>query len=44
VTNDLHAARRRFREIVLARLRELTADDEEFDAEARELLGGGGAP
>jgi RNA polymerase sigma factor (sigma-70 family) len=44
VTNDLHAARRRFREIVLARLRELTADDEEFDAEARELFGGGGAP
>lgn len=40
VTNELHAVRRRFREIVLARLRELTASDEEFEDEARELFGG----
>jgi len=40
VTNELHAVRRRFRELLLGRLRELTATDEEFREEARELLGG----
>jgi RNA polymerase sigma-70 factor (ECF subfamily) len=39
VTNYLAAARREFRRIVLERLRELTGSDEEFRAEARELLG-----
>ncbi len=39
VTNDLAAARRRFREIVLDALREVTATEEEFRAEARALLG-----
>jgi DNA-directed RNA polymerase specialized sigma24 family protein len=39
VTNDLHAMRRRFRAIVLDTLRELTATDEEFRAEARDLFG-----
>lgn len=39
VTNDLAAARRRFREIVLEALREVTASDQEFRAEARALLG-----
>ena len=40
VTNYLSWARREFRRIVLARLREITATDEEFRAEARALLGG----
>lgn len=40
VTNYLAAMRRRFREIVLDALREVTATDEEFRAEARALLGG----
>jgi RNA polymerase sigma factor (sigma-70 family) len=39
VTNDLAAARRIFRGLVLATLRELTADEQEFRAEARRLLG-----
>ena len=40
VTNHLHAARRAFREILVARLREETAGEEEFRAELRALLGG----
>jgi RNA polymerase sigma factor (sigma-70 family) len=39
VTNHLAAMRRRFRQIVLERLRELTASEEEFEAEAARLLG-----
>ncbi len=39
VTNYLAAARREFRKIVLEKLRELTATDEEFGQEARKLLG-----
>ncbi|MFA6956122.1 MAG: sigma-70 family RNA polymerase sigma factor [Thermoanaerobaculia bacterium] len=39
VTNNLAAARRRFRAIVLETLREMTASDEEFRAEARAVLG-----
>lgn len=39
VTNYLAAARRDFRKIVLEQLRELTATEEEFRAEARTLLG-----
>ena len=39
VTNHLAWARREFRGIVLHKLRELTASDEEFRAEAREILG-----
>jgi DNA-directed RNA polymerase specialized sigma24 family protein len=39
VTNHLHAARRRFREIVLGRLRELSGSEPEFRDEAREILG-----
>ena len=39
VTNYLAAARRQFRAFVLDRLRELTATDEEFSAEAKRLLG-----
>jgi DNA-directed RNA polymerase specialized sigma24 family protein len=39
VTNYLALARREFRRIVLEKLRELTADDEEFRREARALLG-----
>ena len=39
VNNHLAAARRRFREIVLTRLREYCGSDEEFRREARELLG-----
>jgi RNA polymerase sigma factor (sigma-70 family) len=40
VTNHLAAMRRQFRQHVLARLRDLTATSEEFEAEARRLLGG----
>lgn len=40
VTNHLAATRRRFREIVLDALREVTATDAEFRAEAKSLLGG----
>ncbi len=39
VTNDLHVARRRFREIALDELRAMTATDEEFRGEARDLFG-----
>ena len=39
VTNHLAAARRQFRQAVLDTLREATASDEEFRAEARALLG-----
>lgn len=39
VTNHLAAMRRQFRQIVLARLRELTSSDDEFEAEAARLLG-----
>ena len=39
VTNHLHASRRRFRELILTHLRDLVADDHEFRAEARDLLG-----
>lgn len=40
VTNYLSAMRRRFREIVLEALREVTATDAEFRNESRALLGG----
>jgi DNA-directed RNA polymerase specialized sigma24 family protein len=39
VVNYLAAARRRFRKILLDKLREITADEREFEAEARYLLG-----
>ncbi len=39
VTNWLVRARQEFRGIVLGRLRELTGDDDDFQAEARALLG-----
>ncbi len=39
VTNYLHAARKRFRELALTRLRSITGTDEEFRAEARDLFG-----
>ncbi|HEX9163562.1 MAG TPA: sigma-70 family RNA polymerase sigma factor [Thermoanaerobaculia bacterium] len=39
VTNHLSATRRKFRESVLDTLREATATDDEFRAEARALLG-----
>jgi RNA polymerase sigma-70 factor (ECF subfamily) len=39
VTNYLAAARREFRKVVLDKLREITATDEEFRTEARALLG-----
>lgn len=39
LTNHLHAARRRFRELALVHLRNLVGSDEEFRAEARELFG-----
>jgi RNA polymerase sigma factor (sigma-70 family) len=39
VTNHLSAARRKFREAVLDTLREATATEQEFRAEARALLG-----
>jgi RNA polymerase sigma factor (sigma-70 family) len=39
VTNHLAATRRQFRRIVLERLRDLTTTDEEFEAEAKRLLG-----
>jgi RNA polymerase sigma factor (sigma-70 family) len=41
VTNHLAAARRDFRRLVLEQLREITADEAEFQAEARYLLGVG---
>lgn len=39
VTNHLAYARREFRRIVLEKLREMTATDEEFQSEARAVLG-----
>ncbi len=39
VTNHLHAARRRFRELVLHELRAMSGDDAEYRADLRELLG-----
>ena len=39
VTNGLHWARTRLRSCLLARLRELTVDDDDYRAEARALLG-----
>ena len=39
VTNYLHAARRRFRELALDHLRMLCGTDEEFRDEARDLFG-----
>jgi RNA polymerase sigma factor (sigma-70 family) len=39
VTNHLAAMRKRFRQLVLDRLRELTSSDEEWEAEATRLLG-----
>ena len=39
ITNDLHAARGRFRAIALTHLRSLVATDEEFRQEARQLFG-----
>ena len=39
VTNELAAARREFRRLVLEALREQCATDEEFDAESRALTG-----
>jgi RNA polymerase sigma factor (sigma-70 family) len=39
VTNHLAAMRRQFRRFVLERLRELTSSDDEFQAEAKRLLG-----
>lgn len=39
VTNHLHWARRELRRAVVEKLREITASEEEFRAEARELLG-----
>lgn len=43
VTNHLAAMRRRFRGVVLDRLRDLTTSDEEFEVEAKRLLGSAGA-
>jgi RNA polymerase sigma factor (sigma-70 family) len=39
ITNHLHAARRRFREFALEHLRAMSATDEEFRRDARELFG-----
>jgi RNA polymerase sigma factor (sigma-70 family) len=39
VTNHLAAMRRQFRRVVLERLRDLTTTDEEFETEAKRLLG-----
>ncbi|MEP6636982.1 MAG: hypothetical protein ABJB97_09670, partial [Acidobacteriota bacterium] len=39
VTNYLAAARREFRKVLLEKVRELTATEDEFRAEARSLLG-----
>jgi RNA polymerase sigma factor (sigma-70 family) len=39
VTNHLHAARRRFRELVLAEIRATSGSEAEYRAEAREILG-----
>ena len=39
VTNHLHLARRRFREIALVQLRDLVGSEDEYRTEARELFG-----
>jgi hypothetical protein len=39
VTNQLAAARREFRKILLSKLRETTVSDDEFRNQARQLLG-----
>ena len=39
VTNDLHFARRRFRETALVELRAVVATDDEYRSEARDLFG-----
>jgi DNA-directed RNA polymerase specialized sigma24 family protein len=39
VTNHLHTARRQFRDLALANLRALSATDDEYRREARELFG-----
>jgi DNA-directed RNA polymerase specialized sigma24 family protein len=39
VTNHLHAARRQFRDLALANLRALSASDDDYRREARELFG-----
>ena len=39
VTNYLHSARRRFKELVLQDLRALTDGEDEYRANVRELLG-----
>jgi RNA polymerase sigma factor (sigma-70 family) len=39
VTNHLHAARRRFRELVLQELRAMSDNEQEYHADVRELLG-----
>jgi hypothetical protein len=39
VTNHLHAARRQFREIALDHLRAISATEDEFRREARDLFG-----
>ena len=39
VTNHLHVARRQFRDVVLAHLRALSATDDEYRREAREIFG-----
>ena len=39
ITNHLHAARRRFRELALEHLRAMSGSDDEFRREARELFG-----
>ncbi len=41
VTNYLAAARRTFRQLLLARLKSICGDSQEFEAEARQLLRGG---
>jgi RNA polymerase sigma factor (sigma-70 family) len=43
VTNFLALARREFRALLLARLRELSGSDAEFHDDVRDILGGGGA-
>jgi RNA polymerase sigma factor (sigma-70 family) len=39
VTNHLHAARRRFREVALEQLRAMSASEDEYRREARDLFG-----
>lgn len=39
VTNHLHAARRQFRDLALGHLRALSATDDEYRREAREIFG-----